>query len=121
MTRQSISADHLVFRLFQVIDSRSWAELGEVFTEDALYERPGYAPLEGLERIRHFYEHERIIVAGAHEVTQVTGASAAAACWGLFQGTSSDGEPLNEAFADTYLVREGKIEHRKTFFYRPAI
>ncbi|MEU2428475.1 nuclear transport factor 2 family protein [Streptomyces sp. NPDC007861] len=129
-THAPVTADSLVARLFQVIDSRSWDELGEVFADDAVYERPGYPALEGLDRIRRFYEHERIITSGAHEVAQVTGASragnagqalAAAACWGRFRGAGRDGGPLDEGFADTYLVRDGKIAHRKTFFYRAAI
>ncbi|MFC5805022.1 nuclear transport factor 2 family protein [Streptomyces formicae] len=120
-TQTPVTADSLVARLFQVIDSRSWDELGDVFADDAVYERPGYPALEGLDRIRHFYEHERIITSGAHEVAQVTGGLAAAACWGRFRGASRDGDPLDEGFADTYLVRDGKIAHRKTFFYRAAI
>ncbi|MCX5407105.1 MULTISPECIES: nuclear transport factor 2 family protein [unclassified Streptomyces] len=116
-----VTAESLVARLFQVIDSRSWDRLGEVFAPDAVYERPGYPALEGLDRIRRFYEHERIITSGAHEVSQVTGGLAAAACWGRFQGADKDGKTLDEAFADTYLVRDGRIERRKTFFYRPAI
>ncbi|MCH0538528.1 nuclear transport factor 2 family protein [Streptomyces sp. MUM 203J] len=120
-TYTPVTADSLVARLFQVIDSRSWDELGDVLTEDAVYERPGYPALEGLDRIRTFYEHERIITEGRHEVDQVTGSLGAAACWGRFQGVSRDGTSLDEGFADTYLVRDGKIERRKTFFYRPAI
>jgi ketosteroid isomerase-like protein len=94
-----VTADWLVGRLFQVVDSRMWDELGEVFADDAVYERPGYPALEGLDRIRHFYEHERIIASGA----------------------AKDGAPLDEGFADTYLVRDGKIAYRRTYFYRPAI
>ncbi|MFE9170835.1 nuclear transport factor 2 family protein [Streptomyces kebangsaanensis] len=120
-THVPVTAESLVARLFQVIDSRSWDELGEVFADNAVYERPGYAALEGLGRIRQFYEHERIITSGAHEVHQVTGGLAAAACWGRFRGTGRGGDPLDEGFADTYLVRGGKIVHRKTFFYRAAI
>lgn len=117
----TVTATSLVARLFQVIDSRSWDRLDEVFADTAVYERPGYPALEGLESIRHFYEHERIIAAGKHDVAQVTGELAAVACWGRFQGTGRDGADLDEGFADTYLVRDGKIVHRKTFFFRAAI
>ncbi|MEW1902939.1 nuclear transport factor 2 family protein [Streptomyces sp. NPDC057242] len=120
-THPQVTADSLVARLFQVVDSRTWDDLGEVFADDAVYERPGYPALEGLDRIRHFYEHERIIASGAHEVDQVTGGLAAAACWGRFRGASRDGTALDEGFADTYLVRDGKIAYRRTYFYRAAI
>ncbi|MFI5616752.1 nuclear transport factor 2 family protein [Streptomyces sp. NPDC051567] len=111
----------LVARLFQVIDSRRWDLLGEVFAPDAVYERPGYPALEGLDRIRHFYEHERVITSGAHEVGHVTSGPGAVACWGRFRGADRAGTPLDEGFADTYLVHDGRIGHRKTFFYRAAI
>ncbi|MEU7134115.1 nuclear transport factor 2 family protein [Streptomyces sp. NPDC046261] len=115
------SADVLVGDLFQVIDNRRWADLASVFAEDAVYERPGYEPLEGLARIRRFYEHERVIAAGRHHVEHVAGGAEAVACWGRFLGSDKDGGALDEAFADTYVLRDGKILRRKTFFFRPAI
>ncbi|MDX3078418.1 nuclear transport factor 2 family protein [Streptomyces sp. MI02-7b] len=118
----AMSADGLVSRLFQIVDGRSWDELGTLFTEDARYERPGYEPLKGIDRIRHFYIHERIIAAGSvHLVDHITSSLGAAACWGRLRGAALNGEPLNEEFADTYVIRDGRIAHRKTFFYRPAI
>lgn len=115
------TADMLVHDLFRVVDGRKWDDLAQVFAEDAVYERPGYEPLLGLERIRYFYEHERIIADGRHLVDHVTGAPGAAACWGRFRGVSRTGEPLDEGFADTYVVRDGRIAHRRTYFWRPAI
>lgn len=115
------TADMLVRDLFAAVDGRNWHDLHKVFAEDAIYERPGYEPLIGLDRILHFYEYERIIADGRHLVDHVTGALGAAACWGRFQGTSRTGEPLDERFADTYVVEEGKITVRRTYFWRPAI
>jgi ketosteroid isomerase-like protein len=115
------TADMLVRDLFQAVDSRNWHDLHQVFAADAIYERPGYEPLIGLEQILHFYEHERIIADGRHEVDHITGGLGAAACWGRFQGVSRAGELLDERFADTYVVHEGKITLRRTYFWRPAI
>lgn len=118
----ALSADSLVARLFRIVDDRSWGELATVFGEHAVYERPGYEPLEGIDRIRHFYMHERIIAPGSvHVVEHVTSGLEAAACWGRLQGTALDGKPLDEQFADTYVIKSGRISRRKTFFYRPAI
>ncbi len=115
-------ARDLVTRLFEVIDGRDFDRLGAVFTPDAVYHRPGYEPLEGLEALTHFYTHERVITDGGHQVEQVTaGEEDVAACWGRFVGTGRDGSPLDEQFADTYLVADGRIAVRKTFFYRAAI
>ncbi|MEZ0070340.1 ketosteroid isomerase-like protein [Streptacidiphilus sp. MAP12-20] len=115
------TADILVRDLFRAVDGRAWEDLAQIFAKDAVYERPGYPPLLGLDRILYFYEHERIIAAGRHHVDHITGGLGAAACWGRFQGTSRTGEPLDEPFADTYVVREGLITHRRTYFWRPAI
>ncbi|MFF7636874.1 nuclear transport factor 2 family protein [Kitasatospora sp. NPDC008050] len=118
---EMLSADSLVRQLFHIVDTRDWEELSEVFAEDAVYERPGYEPLKGLTRISHFYTHERIIASGRHAVDHVTAGHEAAACWGRFRGESNTGDLLDEQFADTYVLVDGKIAHRKTFFYRPAI
>jgi ketosteroid isomerase-like protein len=121
LTPTARSATDLVTGLFDIVDGRRWDELVEVFTPDAVYDRPGYDPLVGLDRIVRFYERERIIATGRHSVTRVVSDLGAAACWGRFVGTGRDGRPLDEEFADTYAVRDGRIAHRKTYFYRPAI
>jgi ketosteroid isomerase-like protein len=115
------TAERLVTELFAVIDGRRWDDLVTVFAEDGVYLRPGYPALTGLEAIERFYRHERIIAAGEHRVEHVVGDLGVAACWGRFTGFSKSGEPLEEDFADTYRVRDGRIVHRRTFFYRPAI
>ncbi|GAA2244787.1 MULTISPECIES: nuclear transport factor 2 family protein [Kitasatospora] len=117
----TLSAEGLIRQLFHVVDNRCWEGLSGVFAKDAVYERPGYEPLKGLARISHFYTHERIIASGRHAVDHVTAGYEAAACWGRFRGESINGDPLDEQFADTYVLVDGKITHRKTFFYRPAI
>ncbi|WP_407990582.1 nuclear transport factor 2 family protein [Kitasatospora sp. CMC57] len=117
----TIAAESLVRHLFDVVDGRRWEGLAEVFAEHAVYERPGYEPLVGLGRISRFYTHERIIASGSHEVDHVTEGLETAACWGRFRGESVSGDPLDEQFADTYVLVDGKITRRKTFFYRPAI
>ena len=120
MTEQE--ARDLIRRLFGVIDGAQFDDLGRVFAEGAVYERPGYPPLQGLPRIEHFYRHERIIGAGAHHVEVVTCSSAGdAVAVGVFRGESRDGQPLEERFADVYRVQGGRIVRRTTFFFRPAI
>lgn len=115
------SAEALVTELFTIIDDARWDDLGRVFAEDCVYERPGYEPLHGQARLERFYRTERIIAAGRHEVLRIVSDLDSAACWGRFTGTSRDGAPLDEGFADTYTVRDGRITARRTYFYRPAI
>ena len=115
-------ARELVARLFGVIDGARFDDLGTVFADAAVYERPGYEPLQGLPRIEHFYRHERVIGAGRHEVEDVTCSEAGhVACFGTFRGQSREGAPLEERFADVYRVEAGKIVRRTTYFFRPAI
>ena len=115
------AARDLVSRLFRVIDARRFDAFGEVFTPDAVYHRPGYDPLVGLPALAHFYTDVRVIAAGGHEVDHVLAGDGVAACWGTFRGTSRDGAPLEEQFSDTYVVRDGRIAVRRTFFFRAAI
>lgn len=117
----SEQASQLVSELFDIIDGAHWDDLDRVFTDDCVYERPGYPPLRGLDRLRQFYDQERIIAQGRHMVTRVVGDFDSAACWGSFAGVSRSGERLAEEFVDTYSIVDGRIRHRKTFFYRPAI
>lgn len=115
------AARDLVSRLFRVIDARRFDHLGEVFTPDAVYHRPGYDPLVGLPELIHFYTDVRVIIAGSHTIDHVLAGDGVASCWGTFRGTSRDGDPLEERFSDTYEVRDDRIAVRRTFFHRPAI
>ncbi|MEV6766733.1 nuclear transport factor 2 family protein [Streptomyces sp. NPDC051105] len=115
------TAEQLINELFDVIDNRRWDQLSRVFAEDGVYERPGYEPLVGLAAIQHFYRYERVVDQGRHDVEHVVSDLGTAACWGRFTGMDRSGRPLDEAFADAYAVTEGKIKHRVTYFYRPAI
>lgn len=115
-------ARELVSRLFGIIDGADYDRLSDVFADAAVYERPGYDPLEGLPRIDQFYRHERIIGSGQHDVETVTCSEAGdVVAVGTFRGVSRSGERLEERFADVYKVQGGKIIKRTTFFFRPAI
>jgi ketosteroid isomerase-like protein len=111
----------IAHRLFEVIDGRQWERLGEVFAPDVVYERPGYEPFTGLERLGRFYRDERIIASGSHHLASVVVEEERAACWGRFLGTSRDGHPIDERFADFYDLSDGRIRRRTSFFFRPAV
>jgi uncharacterized protein len=115
------TADKLVAQLFDVIDGCRWDELRSVLDETCVYSRPGYEPIVGLPEIERFYREVRVIGSGRHLVECVVADLGAAACWGTFQGRSRSGAELEEGFADTYRVRDGRITYRRTYFYRPAI
>ncbi len=111
----------LIHDLFRTIDSRDFDRLPEFFTDDAVYERPGYEPFAGLARLDRFYRHERVIASGQHQLNVVVLDGPNAACWGRFVGVHKDGSPIDELFADFYRLEGDRIAHRKSFFYRPAV
>jgi ketosteroid isomerase-like protein len=107
--------------MYSTIDARSWDEHTEFFTADAVYERPGYAPIIGFPALEHFYREVRIIVSGQHRIERLVVGRETAACWGRFVGASRDGKPLDERFADVYELRGGRVARRTSYFFRPAI
>jgi ketosteroid isomerase-like protein len=118
---QAPGSDDIVKMLFEHVDSHDWEGLALDFCDDVVYERPGYAPLVGLERVLHFYREERVIASGRHELENLVSNEECGACWGRFVGTHKNGSDLCERFADVYTFERGKIKTRKSYFFRPAI
>jgi ketosteroid isomerase-like protein len=112
---------YLIHGLFATIDARRWKDLLKFFTDDVVYERPGYDALIGLSALEHFYREIRIVAAGEHRIEHIVASTNAAACWGRFVGAAHDGRALDERFADTYDLHNGRVARRTTYFFRPAI
>jgi len=110
-----------VRKVFQTIDSRDWDGLQRVFCENMTYERPGYEPLVGYERVKKFYREERVIASGTHFLEGVVVNDDSGACWGRFVGVHKNGSAIDERFADAYTFENGKIRTRKSYFFRPAV
>jgi ketosteroid isomerase-like protein len=106
---------------FEAVDANDVAGLLRAFHDDAVYERPGYAAIEGMAALRHFYEQVRVIAGGKHTVEGIIVQGDRAAAWGSFEGTSRTGEPLAERWADVYQFEGALIRYRRSHFYRPAI
>ncbi|MEH1869064.1 MAG: nuclear transport factor 2 family protein [Nostoc sp.] len=111
----------LVVDLFCAVDSSGWESLAEIFHSNIIYERPGYSPFVGIERILQFYQMERVIASGKHHIEHITIDGSYGACWGRFVGISKDSSQIDELFADVYSFEKGKIKTRKTHFFRPAV
>lgn len=118
---ECIVESDLIRELYAVVDERRWDELDRVFDTAIVYERPGYAPFEGLARIRTFYERERVIADGRHHLSSALVMGDEGASCGVLIGVHRSGAPLEEQFADFFRFRDGKIVSRKTFFFRAAI
>jgi ketosteroid isomerase-like protein len=113
--------ENIIGEMFRAIDAREWDRLPDFFAPGAVYERPGYEPFEGLERLDRFYRHERVIASGEHRLEAVLVDGGNAACRGRFVGVHRDGSPIDESFADFYRLADGRITHRRSFFFRPAV
>ena len=111
----------LIIDLFRIIDTGDYLSLTRIFQVDIVYERPGYAPLVGIDRLLEFYRNERIIASGTHHPWHIVTTQDAGACWGHFIGIGKDGSKINERFADCYTFEEGKIKTRISYFFQPAI
>ena len=120
-TSSRVDRELFVNRLFGCIDNRDWQTLADFLHDEAIYERPGYAPFVGKPAIMDFYLTKRIISRGRHVVEKVLSDGANIACWGSFSGLGKDGSNLGARFADVYHIRDSRIDLRRTFFDSPAV
>jgi ketosteroid isomerase-like protein len=119
--RRAPIAPDFVRSLFEAIDSRRWPSLEDFFSKDIIYERPGYAPLIGYDRVLKFYRETRVIASGRHLLEEIVVDGDGGACWGRFVGEHKNGSQIDEGFADTYKFENGRIKVRKSYFFRPAV
>ena len=110
-----------ILNLFQAIDSSDWETLRTLFHDDMVYERPGYEPFEGRDRVMQFYQKERVLASGKHHLENIILEGDYGACCGRFIGLKKDGSNVDERFADVYFLADGKIRTRKSYFFRPAV
>ena len=120
-TSRHVDWESFVNRLFGCIDNRDWQALSDLLHDEAVYERPGYAPFVGKPAIMDFYLTKRIISRGRHVVEKVLSDGANIACWCSFSGLGKDGSNLGTRFADVYHIRDSRIDLRRTFFDSPAV
>lgn len=107
--------------MFKNIDSRDFDNLRDFFTDDVVYERPGYEPIRGIDDLLHFYREVRVIACGGHGLTRVVVDDESGASWGRFTGTHRNGKALDVRFADVYTFENGKIKTRESYFFEPSV
>lgn len=109
----------LLRAMFKAIDDRQFDRLPEFFHRDIVYERPGYEPLVGLAAVMHFYREVRVLGSGRHGFDAIVMDGDNGACWGRWVGFKKDGTLIDLEFADGYTFADGKLKHRKSFFFTP--
>ncbi|MFD0854791.1 nuclear transport factor 2 family protein [Actinomadura adrarensis] len=107
--------------MFGAIDAGDWAALATCFHPEIVYERPGYEPLLGRNRVLRFYREERLVKSGAHRLEGVVLQDDRGAVWGALEGVRTDGRPISLGFADIYHFEAGTIRKRRSHFHVPAV
>lgn len=111
-----------VRRYYQSVDSGDLRGLLQLFRTDAVYLRPGYAPLTGVEALQSFYESERMIADGLHRICSTVQGDQEIAVRGEFEGRLKSGALVSIGFSDFFRFDEnGLFAERRTYFDTPAI
>ena len=106
---------------FDAVDANDFDLVLEQFNSAVVYERPGYPPIRGKARLHQFFTEERVIALGRHDLEGIVVEGDQVVAWGAFAGTSRTGAALSERWCDVYKFREGRIDRRRTYFFRPAV
>lgn len=107
---------------YRTVDSADPTAVVTLFSEDAVYRRPGYQPMVGRESLLRFYGGERVIAAGRHVITRIlSDGTFQVAVEGRFSGRLKNGSDVDLGFADFFTVRDELIVERITYFDTPAV
>lgn len=117
-----MSAEQATRRYYALVDAGDVDGVVGCFAEDAVYHRPGYAPMEGRAALAEFYGGERVIADGRHELDEVVVEGRRVAVHGRFVGTLKDGSAARVGFADFWVLdEEDRATSRRSFFDTPAV
>ncbi len=105
---------------YDLVDDGAYDDLVALFAPDIVYARPGQAAIEGREDLRRFYEEERPLSAGSHEVHSIVADGDTVAVRGSFSGLQ-DGDRVTFSFADFHEFEDGLIARRYTFTDRDEV
>jgi steroid delta-isomerase len=111
----------IVQRYYRLVDASNFAPMLELFADDVVYRRPGYAPLVGKPALANFYRGVRVIDSGRHRLLSVLVHEGAAAVEGQFAGRLKDGTQVDLKFADFFRFRGDRIVERTTYFDAPSV
>lgn len=119
---EQIVREQRIREYYQRVDAHDLTGLLDLFANDAVYHRPGYAPLVGRESLERFYGEERAIREGSHSVSAAVLDGDRAAVHGEFHGVLKDGRAVSLRFADFFVFNDkGFFQRRDTFFFAPMV
>jgi ketosteroid isomerase-like protein len=106
----------VVRRYYELVDAGKVEDLLALFHEEIVYERQGTPDIQGMAAMRRFYEQERSIDQGHHELGQIMTDGFWVAVRGQFQGRLKTGVEVRLRFTDWHRFRDGLIDRRETLF-----
>lgn len=111
-----------VHRYYSLVDDGDVQGVVGLFARDAVYRRPGYAPIIGQDGLDAFYRSERVIVSGCHTVHRLIAGLHEAAVEGEFRGRLKDGSEVDLRFADFFRLDKNLFfDVRNTYFFSPLV
>lgn len=115
----SLSA--VVRQYYENIDRQDIQTALSCFRPDAVYHRPGYDAMLGLNAICAFYQEYRVISTGRHELESLIEKGEMVAVQGRFHGTLLSGETSSVRFADFWRFSDFLVVERDTYFDVEAV
>ncbi|ACZ00285.1 MULTISPECIES: nuclear transport factor 2 family protein [Thermomonospora] len=121
MAHATTTLESIVRSYYEHVDAHRLEEMLALFDENIVYERQGTPTIVGIEALRRFYEHERIIESGRHFLDQVLPGTDWVAVRGRFEGRLRDGRQVRLRFTDWHHFRDGRIVRRESLFPDEAV
>lgn len=117
-----MTATEAVRRYYALVDAGDVEGVVACFAEEAVYHRPGYAPMVGRAALATFYGGERVIADGRHEIDDLLADGARVAVRGRFVGSLKDGSEASVGFADFWVLdADERAVTRHTYFEAPVV
>ena len=121
-SNQSDHAVKQVRRYYDLVDRGDVLGLVNLFTDEAVYCRPGYEPLVGHRDLTRFYEADRVIEEGRHTLVELVADASSVAVKGEFNGRLKDGRQVSLRFADFFTLDASlRFARRDTYFFAPMV
>ncbi len=108
--------ENIVKKYYSAVDKNDLVTLFSLFSDDIIYERPGYKPLNGKEEFQNFYRTHRIIKSGQHTIFNIIVKDQYVVVEGEFNGVLKNGNKSYTKFVDVYKFQNEKAYYRHTYF-----
>ncbi|MDT0328086.1 nuclear transport factor 2 family protein [Nocardiopsis lambiniae] len=116
------SLDARVREVYARVDAGDIEGLLELFSDDVVYDRPGYPSIVGRDAFERFYRQARVIREGTHTPESVVVGADGVAVQGRFEGVLKNGRSVSLRYADFFgTAPDGRFRRRDTYFFSPMV